>query len=92
MNYSTYADRVATEVREAWNKEWESKTVAKREFEHTLTFQGKTIYCMKGIRQAPFTVTDRTSALIIDCETIEEARVAFGKVQSNMKSKGWKVA
>ena len=88
MHYSDYSAKVAAEVRAAWNAEWDAKVVGSRNFVG-LGLEEKTIYCMKGIRKAAFTITDRTSGLIVDCESIEQARIEFKKIQDKMLSGGW---
>jgi hypothetical protein len=91
-SYSAYAEKVAAEVRAAWAAEWNAKVAGKRSFVG-LGLEEKTIYCMKGLRAAAYTITDRTSGLIVDCETIEQAREEFKKIQSKLLSGGyWKIA
>lgn len=92
MHYSNYSARCAQETRQYWNTTWDAMVQGKRRFVMPLHLIEKTIYCVKGFNNSPYTVTDRTSGMIINCQTIEDARTAFGQIQSKMLANGWEVA
>ena len=90
MHYSALAERNASDTRKMWADAWDAKVIGKREFAHPLWMTEKTIYCITDrLPNIPYTVTDRTTVLLIDCQTLEDARKAFSAVQTNMLSKGW---
>jgi hypothetical protein len=84
MTYSSYA----TEMENGWNK----NVIGKKAYAHGLTRETKILYCVAKINKAPYTITDRTSGLVIPCETIEEARSEFGRIQKKLYAKGWKTS
>ena len=84
-----YQEKVAAEVRIEREKELAKIRKGMIQFRNAATWESRTLYCYEGIRSAPFTVTDGTYGLCIDCQTIESARDAFRSVMNKWISCGF---
>lgn len=91
MHTSRLAEMNAAATRKLWNDEWTKRTVKSQDFHMPMFFTEKTIYIVRDLNNSPFTVTDRTSGMIINRSTIEEAEKAFETIKNQMLSKGWEL-
>jgi hypothetical protein len=85
MNYQSQVAKEVRAEREAYLK---TKRLGMVTFKDN-ALGTKKLYCYQDIRSAPFTVTDGTTALCIDCDTIEHARIEFRRAMDKWLASGW---
>lgn len=83
-----YQSQVAKKVRAEHEAYKASKRLEMVTFENT-ALGTKKLYFYQGIRPSPFTVTDGTTALCIDCDTIEQGRAEFLRAMDKWLASGW---